>query len=353
MLPKFSYPTSTRMAREARIPSLTMQMNLKQLKTWFCMWHEWQKRIVICRIIESCSEPHLKLLATSLEPVLHLDFSTALSPLMAALHHEGSQTFRIQRAAGTSNIKPAATSEIAPMKSELSSKNIWSTEQHRKLLPLHSSTTVGNVQSDSVKDHKQYTQTHRQYDQQEQIFLPIIPRTHSKHKVSPASSDFSNPQTSLYYSSDFELSPLHRTYNSVPDIRSSTDLIKITSQRNAKIKKRQSHHHFRTRSLMTGVKNTTLVSLKKHRQLEVYNAQLACISKVCLYLCKVLLYNIIYNHLHLLYLLQWMYDCGVGDITNLLLEIIKMSDRHLLGYIVQCLYQRCYKSGCLLLVLIL
>ena len=79
-------------------PSLQMQQNLKMLKCWFLLWRQWQKRIAVCRLLQQCSTSQLECLATALEPVLHLDFANSLSPLGAALHQEGSQTFYVQRA---------------------------------------------------------------------------------------------------------------------------------------------------------------------------------------------------------------------------------------------------------------
>ena len=41
-----------------------------------------------------------------------------------------------------------------------------------------------------------------------------------------------------------------------------------------------------------------------------------------------------------------MNECKVGDITILLLDIVKMSDKALLGYLVQCLYHRYVTITC-------
>ena len=196
-----------------------MQLNLKQLKMWFSMWQDWQKRIVICRIIENCSKTNLELLTTSLEPILHLDFSTTLSPLMGAIHHEVTCSFRIQRAADYSL-------PILAMHSTTQSEPRPNTSQQQIPTVTQSHSNDAKIPPKASANHMIPLES-----KPSQIFLPAIPTTHLKHKPSPASSDLTHSIIS-HRSNTIASSPLHRSYNSVLDIRSSVDLLKMTKKYN-------------------------------------------------------------------------------------------------------------------------
>ena len=79
--------------------------NVKRLSIWFKTWHAWQQRILVCHMMKHCSKQHLEFLATSLEPILHLDFSSSLVPHMKSLHWDGVAMFQIHRCA-TKHNKP-------------------------------------------------------------------------------------------------------------------------------------------------------------------------------------------------------------------------------------------------------
>ena len=232
------------------------------------MWHDWQKRIVICRIVEECPKTNLELLKTSLEPILHLDFSSSLSPLMAALHHEGANTFRIQRAADYNvPIVPPHPNSVA--KSELSLKNELS--PHDQALVVGSKSHPVSV-SPIMPEPKAYIPLALK---PEPLFLPAIQNTHTKHKPTATSSDLPHSTTASHLSSSTESFPLRRSYNSVPDIRSSVDLLTMAKRFN--ITKRK--HRSKTLAC-TGIADRRLVMHRKHHQLELYKTQLSCISQV-------------------------------------------------------------------------
>ena len=257
---------STTVSRSLPI-GLSMQLNIKKLHNWFSLWHQWQKRILVCRVIENCPSTHLKSLATALEPVLHLDFASSLTPLMAALHHEGSQTFRIQRnrtkqqyctANSSDTILPPSISVNQVVKTESTSK--IALESRKVLLPnlppIHDSNSIKSVKTMDSKPSSQ-------------IFLPTLPLIHTKHKPSPASSDMKHslrlephPLPQL---------PIERKFYSVPDIRSTSDLLQRTIPR-AKATKRHKTLSFQQEHLR----------LYKHqrKQLELYKGHLDLISKV-------------------------------------------------------------------------
>lgn len=254
--------------------SLGMQLNLKQLKLWFSTWHEWQKRVAVCRIIENCTKANLESLATSLEPVLHLDFSTSLSPLMAAVHLEGSRTFRIQRAADYTLPSTIAPAVPLPKKEDpLFSESF--TKHNLQSTPSFLQSMESNVQMKKSSGYFSIS------SKPEQVFLPEIPSTHSKHKLSPASSDF-NQSTISQRSSSIELSHLHRPYNSVPDIRSTVDLLKMAKRHNStRGTKATRRRHQQSKSMsFTHMESKRMVLQRKHRQLELYKSQLNFLSQV-------------------------------------------------------------------------
>ncbi len=250
--------------------NIIMQLNLKQLKMWFCMWQDWQKRIVICRIIENCSKTNLELLTTSLEPILHLDFSTSLSPLMAALHHEVTSTFRIRRAADYPlPILPAANSTTI-------SEPLPTTSQQQ--IPIIPQSYSNNDAKISPKVFNKHILCPLQ-SKPSQIFLPTLPNYHTKHKPSPASSDVIQ-STISHRSNTIGSSPLHRSYNSVLDIRSSVDLLKMTKQYSTMTGRKYLHCKKRRTRSCASIEDKRLQLHKKQHQLELYKIQLNCISQV-------------------------------------------------------------------------
>lgn len=62
-----------------------MKQQVKLISSWFKAWRPWQRRIVLCSVILSCSKSQLSVLITSLEPLLHRDFSAFLAPKAAYL----------------------------------------------------------------------------------------------------------------------------------------------------------------------------------------------------------------------------------------------------------------------------
>ena len=143
---------------------IALKQKIKDLQLWFCIWHKWQKRIAICRIIEHCPTPHMKSLATSLEPVLHLDFSSSLAPLMAALHQETTNIFRIQR----------------------------------KSNPKHCDDTLNDsyLFPTTVSQYSKVLQN-AQRSMKKPVFLPSMPKVHLQHKPSPP-SDGGDSSTELH-----------------------------------------------------------------------------------------------------------------------------------------------------------
>ena len=287
-----SSPLSTErlMAESTLNMSLTVKQYIKQLANWYKGWHRWQRRIAICRMVEHCSPPHLRTLSTSLEPVLHLDFANSLNPLMAALHQEGSNLFKIHRAAVIESTStrhgkkkqaksppPPPPPPVAKEKTKeaivgRSRKLALSRLTPQKEEPAH--VTAGEVLFNSMTAEKQ-------------TFFPALPLSHPKHKPSPASSDTGKP---LFLS----LPPIERKFNSVPNITA------VNSRHGPKI--RRARHHPRT---ITFQHHKDLNAQQEQwmyqkKRLEAFKTQLTMISEVT-FTCTIhaltcnALGNIMYN----------------------------------------------------------
>lgn len=93
--PKFSRSLSTPIHYdELASVQLVLRQHLKKLTGWFHVWRSWQRRIFLCNLVENCTIGQLKLLATTLEPILHVDFTTVFPLLTEA--NESSSLLTIQ-----------------------------------------------------------------------------------------------------------------------------------------------------------------------------------------------------------------------------------------------------------------
>lgn len=169
-------------------PNLHLQKSLKSVRGWFALWRPWQKRIAICHMLEQCPYSQLEWLSTALEPVLHLDFASSLAPLNAALHQEGSQTFFVKRALSENPLRD----------------NLDYNEES-----VHH--TIDNSEPYKLEEEK----TARENDPPI-VFQPTMHLSHTQH------------HTSSQIQSREELFTTQRQLNSIPNIRSTTDLLQKT-----------------------------------------------------------------------------------------------------------------------------
>ena len=80
-----------------RAQEILVRQHVKTLGAWFYTWQSWQQRVLICHVMGLCSKQQLELLATSLEPILHMDFTTSIHLPLQALRLEGVAKFNIKR----------------------------------------------------------------------------------------------------------------------------------------------------------------------------------------------------------------------------------------------------------------
>ncbi len=206
---------------------------IKQVTNWFPTWLPGQKRVFVCQLMENCSREQLELLATSLEPILHLDFSTSLGPHLQALHLDRAATFHVQRTLVQNVLNP------------LQSLHSWACLES---LPLTSSD--GN----SWKP-KRYTP--RSIPKKEPgVILPAVPLTHPHHRVSRSIEDI--------------VTLRKQRYGSIPDFASTANLLR--NVRHKELLRTPTKNRQRTRSLGAAT--------NEYRQAESFKTQLTGLAKV-------------------------------------------------------------------------
>lgn len=240
--------------------------SVKRLSVWFKTWHTWQQRVFVCRVMEHCSRQHLEFLATALEPILHLDFSSSLVPHMQSLHLDGVATFQIHRSVMQSMINPSVL------------------EAEDSMAYLNSIPTTLLTSSKASSEVGIVTTQTRQGDgppavgttSERESLLPALPLTHSRHAaVVPSSS------TSKQLSLEDAISVRRQRFNSVPDFRSTTDLLKHVKHKDSfKPAKRRDHR----RSRSVGAYPAISISGGKRlgHPAEHFKGQLAVVSDVSL-----------------------------------------------------------------------
>ena len=257
---------------------------VKQLSSWFSTWYAWQRRVFVCRLLEHCSREQLELLATSLEPILHLDFSTSYAPHLQALHLDGSATFQVQRTLVQSVLNPLSTTnswaclQSLPTTFTCSSYNKDIEEPAPSKINITTSHQLPPSHSDNT-----------QLKKNQGVILPALPLTHVQHAQSSHAGNSIEDIVALRKS----------RFSSVPDFRSTTDILKHVRQKEM-FKPSMKHHH-RSRSL--GV-----LSLPKrgrqqgNRQAEVFKKQLTGLSEVRILLLPVKFiseFTCLWSHLYL------------------------------------------------------
>ena len=208
---------------------------IKQVCTWFPTWLPWQRRVFVCRLMEHCSREQLELLATSLEPILHLDFSTSLGPHLQALHLDRAATFHVQRTLVQNVLNP------------LPSMTSWACLESLPLSSSDGDSLVKQAPSTRLKNIKK----------EQEVILPTLPLTHPQHQSSKSIEDI--------------VALRRQRFSSIPDFRSTANLLK--NVRHKELLKTPIKSRLRSKSL-GGPSNEDL------RQAESFKNQLINVSKV-------------------------------------------------------------------------
>ena len=182
--PLFSRSLSTPIhCDELASVQLVLRQNLKKLIGWFHVWRNWQKRIFLCNLVENCTIGQLKLLATALEPVLHVDFTTVFPFCEEA--NESSSSLTVQHS-------------LVHKLTQQNLKEFYNT--HPMIFDNVSSTTDNattsggsicfskDAQSPAVNESAT-VKTISLGDGQETLFPLPLPQFHRRHKLSIGSSN--------------------------------------------------------------------------------------------------------------------------------------------------------------------
>lgn len=247
------------------VQDLVTRQALKKVSLWFRTWRAWQQRVFVCRVMEHCSRHQLRFLATALEPVLHIDFSTSLVPHFASLHVDVSATFQVQRGimqrvfsaelleteASMPHLLSLPTtlltrsSEAASMKQSergRSGEDCGRAEPSGLAVPLHKSGERGGAP------------------------VPMLPLTHTQHAP-----------MSLQPSMEDVLALRHTRFSSVPDLKSTTDLLRQVKHKDPF----RPRHHRRSQTLGTYMYKKAKGGLSQsQQQTEVFKTQLQTLSQV-------------------------------------------------------------------------
>lgn len=264
---------------------LVTKYNMKRLTSWFKSWCTWQRRVFTCRVIEHCSKQHLELLATSLEPVLHFDFSSSFSAPLQSLHLDSMATFQVQRTIMQTVINPqvleASNSLSQVMTSVSSSDSNMSLKRDDMELKKAFSQKQCRLRHELNEDSFLVKEMHSSKDMKTMItdfshkarepIVPSLPLIHVEHARA-----LSFERTSASMEDLVTLQRKH--FSSVPDFKSTTDLLRNMKQTDAfKAKARRRHHRSSTVGTYPIFAKT---SREERRQAELFKEQLAIASNV-------------------------------------------------------------------------
>ncbi len=191
--------------------------NIKKLSSWFHTWHSWQKRLLVCTVMNCCSKQQLAVLATSLEPILHMDFSSSLLPPLQSLHLDSVATFHVQRAITKKIIQPETV--VAAVDSQAHLNSLPSTFNSSNIATsLSSSDASLMADSPGLSSSEKQPKMEPARSEKRESLLPVIPLTHPDHLPTPGL----DRETSFHQLLDYR----RQRFSSVPDFRSTANLLK-------------------------------------------------------------------------------------------------------------------------------
>lgn len=239
------------------VQELVARQSMKKISLWFTTWRTWQQRIFVCRIMEQCSRYQLHILATALEPVLHIDFSSSLMPHLASLHVDGAATFQVQRGMLQQMVSSDLAEPSVAYLPSLPTTLLTSESTSHTKVTTHVDDDIAHI-DEAGKCMKK---------KEERVMLPsVLPLTHSKHALISPESSLEDVQALR-----------HTRFSSVPDFQSTTNLLRCVKHKELF----RPRHHNRSHSLNTYLhtKSNMGCNWKKH-QAEQFKTQLAAVSQV-------------------------------------------------------------------------
>ncbi len=253
---------------------LSMRHSVKSLCVWFRTWRTWQRRVCVCRVMEHCTRQHLELLATSLEPVLHLDFSSTLLPHLASLHLDSVATFQVQRGIMERMVRSEMEGEgeasLPPLESLPTTLLTDTGSSESKAIPVRTSRT------DTLQMSMDKSRTGLCLSKADRtLVLPTLPLTHPDHATAQLSSHRSSLEDAITIR--------RKRFSSVPDFKSTTDLLRHVQHKSSlrKAKWEGSRRHARSRSVgMVSLGPGWSQGVRQSRGAEHFKSQLGLVSEV-------------------------------------------------------------------------
>lgn len=221
--------------------------------------------------MEHCSKQHLELLATSLEPVLHFDFSSSFSAPLQSLHLDSVATFQVQRTILQSVVNPEvleASDSLSYLPTSLSSSE--SAGSSLKKAYSHNQPHSYHEVGESMSSKEMRKGGSKSFNKARETILPTLPLVHVEHAPSLNSER-------QHSASIEDLVTLQRNhFSSIPDFKSTTDLLRTIRQKGIN---KPRHHHRRAKTI--GAYPMFVKSQgEERRQAELFKEQLAAASNV-------------------------------------------------------------------------
>lgn len=261
------------------VQDLVTRQALKKVSLWFRTWRAWQQRVFVCRMMEHCSRHQLQFLATALEPVLHIDFSTSLVPHFASLHVDVAATFQVQRGI-MQRVFSAELLEAEGSMPRLQSLPTTLLTRSSEIASMKESERGrggedrGKVQPSGVAVPLQKREGERGDGP-----MPMLPLTHTQHAP-----------MSLQPSMEDVLVLRHTRFSSVPDLKSTTDLLRQVKHKDPF----RPRHHRRSQTLGTFMYKKAKGGFSQSQQeTEQFKTQLHTLSQVSRLPTEVILHNFV------------------------------------------------------------
>ncbi len=205
----FNRISSEELNRKELFQDFIIKHHIKTLGVWFNMWHLWQRRILICEVMNHCTRQLLRQLATSMEPVLHIDFSTTLIPPLQALHLQGTAKFQVLRCITKRVAKPEILTEVSSQNYLDSLPSTFNTGPTRS---TKSQTTPSKLSPKPMQLKNKKIKRARMHINVKPV-EPILPLVHPRHV---SSQSISNDATSIR---NLTTGDFRKRFNSVPEFK--------------------------------------------------------------------------------------------------------------------------------------
>lgn len=204
---------------------IVVKYDIKRLSSWFYTWKTWQKRLLICSVVNCCTKQQLMMLATSMEPLLHMDFCSTLLPPFQSLHLDGIAVFHNTRIITHRCTEPEIIPKIDSQAYLNSLPSTFLSKSSVSSIPPPSSSHLHH--KDQVSPKRPFMNPKKdiknESKKKREPILPALPLTHPKHLPTPGL----NREPSFHQL----LGQRRQRFSSVPDFHSTMGLLKNSRKR--------------------------------------------------------------------------------------------------------------------------